>query len=329
MPHHKSTERLEVSIKKQIVSLEESIREAKMRKHGSTRIEWTTRREGIPQIALSGPTPHVFSFFEKLTGLTTSIFEVHTGPVVGIYKLEGLSFQIVLCPYGHGIGRSTQERILNLIRSSDLLLIDLPPSSWTNYWMEFRRWALDHNLEVSPKQALVEIKMMPTGGVRVVGKSNNFSQDDLTDFLRGYGILNCLVRVSTDATIDDVEAVIFGRTFKKCLFVIPRGSSPTDGIEPNSISYEAIFSSPSLFVDRLLYNLNLVRVYTMSSSGVKAQHPLLLKQGSTVIQVARNIHKDLWLNFKYAKLWRKGASSPIRVGRDFIVMDEDVVEVFD
>ncbi len=329
MPHHKSTERLEVSIKKQISNLDDEIQSAKSRRTGSTRVEWQVEKGIFPQVALSGPLETIAPLFKRLTGLQTSLFEVHKGPVVGAYHLGGLTLQIILTPYDRNIGRLVQERLLYLVRTSDLLLIALPSKSWNEYWTEFNRWTLEHNLEVSPKQAAVELRNMPTGGVRMVGKATAFSESALVSFLQGYNILNCIVKVTPDATLDDVEAVIFGRIFKKCAFLTPPKASPIEGVTSASFNIDDVFSSPSRFVDSLLANMELVRINTRSASGTVAERPLLIRSNSRVIEVARDIHKDLWRNFKYAKVWRGSERPPIRVGKDFRVANGDVIEIFD
>lgn len=329
MPHHKSTERLEVSIKKQISNLEDEIESAKSRKTGSTRVEWQVEKGIFPQLALSGPFEYTIRIFKELTGLTASLFEVHKGPVVGAYRLGGLTLQVMLTPYDRAIGRQVQERLLYLIRTSDLLLIDLPPKSWEEYWSEFSRWTLEHNLEVSPKQAAVELRNMPTGGIRLVGRSNSFSETELISFLQGYNILNCIVKISQDATLDDVEAVIFGRAFKKCAFLTPAGVSAVEGVSSASFGLDDVFTSPQKFVDMLLVNMELIRINTRSASGTIAQRPLLVRLNCKVIEVARDIHKDLWRNFKYAKVWRGVGRPPIRVGKDFKVANGDIIEIFD
>ncbi len=329
MPHHKSTERLEVSIKKQISNLDDEILSAKSKKTGSTRVEWQVEKGIFPQVALSGPFESAAPLFKGLTGLTASLFEVHQGPVVGAYHLGGLTLQVMLTPYDRGIGRQVQERILYLIRTSDLLLINLPSRSWADYWSEFSRWTLEHNLEVSPKQAAVELKNMPTGGIRLVGRSDTFSEEEVISFLQGYNILNCIVKISPDATLDDVEAVIFGRAFKRCAFLTPPGLAPIEGVGAASFDFDNVFASPSKFVDMMLANMELIRINTRSSSGTIAQRPLLIKRNCRVIDVAKDIHKDLWRNFKYAKVWRGYGKPPIRVGKDYKVVNGDVIEIFD
>jgi len=45
MPKHKSTEKLELSIKRQISSLQQEVERKRTRKTGSTKLEWTVKKE--------------------------------------------------------------------------------------------------------------------------------------------------------------------------------------------------------------------------------------------------------------------------------------------
>jgi ribosome-interacting GTPase 1 len=329
MPHHKSTERLEVSIKKQIANLEANIKVASARKTGSTKVEWVVQKDTFPQITLSGPLEQTTSLFKALTGLEASYFELHRSPIVGAYKSDGLTFQVIFTPFDPRIGRQVQEKMIYLIKSSDLLLIALPSQNWEDYWNTFNQWTLGHNLEVSPEQAVVELKNVPTGGIRIVGKSKHISEAELIQFLQSYSISNCIIKLSSDATLDDVEAVIFGRAFKRCAFVAPYDTQ-LKGIATSSYMPRiSVFDHPRRFDEMLLSSIGLIRVYTRSPNGIVAQRPLLVGRNTRIIDIAKDIHKDLWRNFKYAKIWRKHSTTPIRVGKDFRVNDLDIIEVFD
>jgi len=48
----------------------------------------------------------------------------------------------------------------------------------------------------------------------------------------------------------------------------------------------------------------------------------------TVAEVARQIHSDLFRNFKYAKIWGVSAKyNGEKVGIDHMLMDRDIVEI--
>jgi len=55
----------------------------------------------------------------------------------------------------------------------------------------------------------------------------------------------------------------------------------------------------------------------------------LRKKNTSVIELAKIIHKDLVKNFKYARLWRHTESKPLIVGRDHILQDKDIIEIHD
>jgi len=53
-----------------------------------------------------------------------------------------------------------------------------------------------------------------------------------------------------------------------------------------------------------------------------------LRIGSTVLDLARAVHKDFAENLKFARVWSRGGDiDGLRVNRDHVLSDEDVVEL--
>jgi 50S ribosomal subunit-associated GTPase HflX len=80
---------------------------------------------------------------------------------------------------------------------------------------------------------------------------------------------------------------------------------------------------------RALYELlGVVRVYT-KSPGKKADltAPFTLPHGSTVVDVAGTIHKDFAQRLKYARIWGSDKFDGQMVQRDYVVQEEDVIEL--
>jgi len=74
--------------------------------------------------------------------------------------------------------------------------------------------------------------------------------------------------------------------------------------------------------------LRKIRVYTKAGNRMD-DHPMVLPAESTVRDLTKVIHKDLLLSFRFARVWRKNSHhSGQRVGLDFVLKDEDTVEVF-
>lgn len=75
--------------------------------------------------------------------------------------------------------------------------------------------------------------------------------------------------------------------------------------------------------------LRIVRVHS-KVPGKKAEtdSPFALKQGSTVMDMARAVHKDFAEKLDFARVWsRDGAVEGLRVNRDYVLRDKDIVEL--
>jgi hypothetical protein len=74
--------------------------------------------------------------------------------------------------------------------------------------------------------------------------------------------------------------------------------------------------------------LHVVRVYS-KIPGKKAERasPFALKRGSTVLDMAKAVHKDFSEKLQYARVWNAAGLEGLRVNRDHVLADEDVVEL--
>jgi ribosome-interacting GTPase 1 len=74
--------------------------------------------------------------------------------------------------------------------------------------------------------------------------------------------------------------------------------------------------------------LRVVRVYS-KIPGKKAEKdaPFTLKVGSTVMDMAKAVHKDFAEKLQYARVWNASGLDGLRVNRDYVLADEDIVEL--
>jgi len=74
--------------------------------------------------------------------------------------------------------------------------------------------------------------------------------------------------------------------------------------------------------------LRVVRVYS-KIPGKKAERtsPFALKRGSTVMDMAKAVHKDFSEKLQYARVWNAAGLEGLRVNRDYVLADEDIVEL--
>lgn len=74
--------------------------------------------------------------------------------------------------------------------------------------------------------------------------------------------------------------------------------------------------------------LGVVRVYTKApGKEVERERPFTVRQGDTVLDVARLVHKDIAEGFRFARMWGAAVFDGQQVGAEQPVSDGDIVEL--
>lgn len=96
---------------------------------------------------------------------------------------------------------------------------------------------------------------------------------------------------------------------------------------PFLIIKQSEFNNPTL-KQKIWAKLNKIRVQTRTK-GKAADKPVILKQGATVKDVAKIVHKDFVKKFKYAKIWGPSAKfNGQQVGLEHKLTDGDTIEIY-
>jgi small GTP-binding protein len=74
--------------------------------------------------------------------------------------------------------------------------------------------------------------------------------------------------------------------------------------------------------------LKVLRVYS-KIPGKKADHnePYVFKEGSTLMDMAKSVHKDFYQKLRFARIWGKEKYQGQKVNRDYVLQDEDIIEL--
>lgn len=324
-PKHKSTEKLEMQLKRQMRSLEDEI-ERRKKKHAKVVNIWGIKKEADLQLGIIGKLNETIEYFNKVTKMQVDFFETFARPIVGTIKADSILLQTILCPFDSQIGESKQKKIGNLLGNIDLLMIILPESGHLEYLIDVINWLSQYNITITLLKKDVKIETTGTGGIRVVGKSRFCSENEIKQFLYEYKIMNGIIKVSEETTLEDIESTIFGQVSKPGI-ILYRNSKQEIDVRSNykNISLVPLESDKHDLLKIILDTLGLIRVYTKRRDTEIAEHPILVKKGAPVIEAAKIIHKELAENFLYAKLIR--AKEEIKVGKYFILNDGDIIEV--
>jgi len=144
-------------------------------------------------------------------------------------------------------------------------------------------------------------------------------------------------------TLDDIEDVILetNLTYKPTIVVANKADLP-DASESygrlldkigSKIPVRAISSHTGLGLSelgkQLFETLDLVRVYTKEPNATRpSPEPFIIRRGTTVGELSRQIHSVLFHQFKYARVWGKSVSyDGERVGIGHTLSDGDVVQI--
>ena len=74
--------------------------------------------------------------------------------------------------------------------------------------------------------------------------------------------------------------------------------------------------------------LHVVRVYSkVPGKKVERDSPFTIRVGSTVLDMAKAVHKDFAEKLQYARVWSASGLDGLRITRDYVLSDEDVVEL--
>ena len=353
VPRHKGTARLCVQVKRQIKTLQNEIVEKKRRKAGRSGPRLFLEKEGAAQIVILGPTKVGRS--SLLTSITNAKTEVSDypyttrEPVPGMFQYEDLQFQIVEAPAlieGAAEGESWGLQSLGIARNADglILMVDLsqnPDKQLTLILSEMEK----ARILMQKPRARVEIERKHVGaGLRiiVVGRLINCNLRDVEALLKGYRILDGVVKIYGEATLDDVEDAIFESTVYRPAIIVANKTDTPEAMKNlrelerfvgDQVPIVPISCKTRSGLDKLgteiFKALEIIRVYTKEpNERAPSPKPFFLKKGATVSDLAKLVHSDFIKRFSHARVWSKRlAFSPQKVGSTFILEDKDVVEL--
>lgn len=289
MPHHKGTDKLRASLRKKLSKLKV---EQERRKGASRTDLYTVKREGAGQVALVGlPNVGKSQLLASLTNAEPGVAHypfTTQRPQAGMVTFENVQIQLVDLP------PLTEDHFepwaFNIMRSADALLLVL-------------------DLSQDPLAELETI-LKVLHGQRIVLLGKDDKDAGTTGFIKS----SLMVGNKGDlAEAEENFAVLqefYGERFPITMVSAQRGLN-LEGLR-----------------GRLYTLLNIMRVYPKRPGHEPdLSSPVILRQGSTVLDLAKEIHKDFVTKLRYARIWGSGKFDGQRVQRDYPLQDGDIIEL--
>ena len=293
LPKHKGTEKLQCDLKTKI---SRAVDDAEGGKSGAKKggVSYKVPSEGAGQVALVGPANTGKSAL--LAALTKAKPEVAPypfttrAPYPGMAAWEDARFQLVDLP--PVTADFLEPWMPGLVASADsaLLVLDLA----------------DDDLIDATEVALARLS---AAHVELVGELPFDSEDETLRHVRTVIVAN---KLDADGAGDRLEIL---REWYGNRFPIV-GASATSGLQLDtlrSVAYDT---------------LGVIRAYTkVPGKPADRSRPFTVPIGSTVLDLAREIHRDFEQSLKFAKVWGSGTFEGQTVRRDHELRDLDVVEL--
>jgi len=302
IPKHKGTEKMRADLKRRMAKLRE---ESQKKGHASSRLSamYSVHREGAGQIVLTGaPNTGKSSILARLTHAAPEIGDYpYTTrlPQPGMMPHQNVQVQIVDLP---PIDERTYEPwIGGIVRAADLVLlvVDLGNADVLEEVEEVRR-------------------VLASSRLVLEGRDGTRSDGEETGLVKKPAVIGAN-KVDDPVAPENLPIVreFFGVEFE----ILPFSAATGSGMDA--------------LRESLYRSLNVVRVYT-KIPGKKADlnsAPFVLKRGSTVLDLARAVHRDFSETLKFARIWsgEKTGSVPRYNGQMVDLQhpldDEDIVEL--
>ena len=292
LPKHKGTEKLQADLKTKISRLKEEVEgEKKAAKKG---VSHKIPHEGAGQVVIMGaPNVGKSQTLARLTSAHPEVapytFTTHA-PQPGMMPWHDVQVQLVDTP---PITSDYLEGYLpGMIRSADaaLLVGDL---------------SVDEGLE----QADELLRRLAAAKIRLVTHAAPDTGNEAVVEKNTLLVANKLDTPDAPSRLEMLRELV-GDRFE----VVPVSATVGTGMEE--------------LRDRIYRFLNVVRVYSKApGKPADMQRPFTCPAGSTVLDVARLVHKDIAEGLKFARLWGTAVYDGQSVGREHVVHDGDLIEL--
>ena len=290
-PKHKGTDHLRANLRAKVAKAMEDLEHPK---RGSGQPQpYAIRKEGAGQAVFIGlPNAGKSQLLATLTGAAAKVAEypfTTRVPLPGMLRYQNVLVQLVDTPAIND--QEVQARLFSMLRNTEILLMVL-------------------DLSGDPLSEADEVMSeLDSFGFHLLGEAEDPDPEDHRAQKRVLVVGNKVDTEGSDTAFELLEELYGAR------FPMARVSA-VDGVGLDDLA-RAIFET-----------LGKIRVYLKArGSEPDYDQPLVLDQGSMVDDAAHLLHKDWTRRFKFALLWGSGKFEGQRVGRDYVLVDGDTIEL--
>ena len=265
--------------------------------------------------------------------------------IPGVMEHRGAKIQILDLPgliKGAAEGKGRGKEILNVIRSSDMVLYIVDPFQDAHFRVLHRELE-NAGIRLNQTKPPVFVKRVDKGGidVRTTVEQTHLTSDEMGDIIRSFGYTSAIVTLRKDTTAEMLVDTLAGsRIYSKSVIAVNKIDiaseeeiTSAEKALPQDWPIMRISAFKGTGLDELkdfIYdNLGFMSIF-LKPQGQEAdmEEPLIVKDDSTVRNVCNNLHRDFVRKFRFARV--KGPSAKFdwqRVGLDHTLKDGDILSI--
>jgi len=333
IPKHKGTEKLIKQIRRQIASLRREISKSNLKR--SSRKGIVIERIGDVQVALIGM---IDSYKNQLMAdLVENVLKFYS-PIelrAGIFKFGLLRFQVIELPaISNFVDSAYLRQATSILKNTDIIVAVCCQAEELSY-LKDKLWESMGILLTTGSSRILVKRLPPKSGLKIVVEGSfNGTIRDVERLLKKMKFDNYEIRIEGSMNLQFLKKFLKkGGVFKPSLILLMHTVERSNFSSDTGL-YGFVYDFNDVnrkikFGEKVLKALDLIRIYTKRVGEPNPDlRPVLMKNGSTVLDLAKRIHKTMYRNFKYAKVWSKELKHSVaRVGRNYKLKDCDIVEI--
>ncbi len=265
--------------------------------------------------------------------------------IPGMMKYKGAEIQILDLPgliVGASKGRGRGREVISAVRSVDLLMLMIDAFNLQQIELIEKELHVA-GVRLNEKKPDVVITKKSYGGI-IVNSTVPLTHlnELLIKAIASEFVINADITLRDDLTEDQlIDSFAQNRVYISALVVINKTDLASADVLKGLINQLhqkrwdvcAISAKNKQNLDplkeQIFLHLRLIRIY-MKPVGKKADfmQPMILREGQTVADACRYIHRDFHRNFRYASVWGPSAKhSGQKVGLEHTLKDQDVLTI--
>ncbi len=333
-PYNKATEHHVGRLKAKLARLKEELEKEKAK---SARQTISIKKEGDATVVLVGfPSVGKSSLLNALTGAKSEVADYDfttTKPVPGVLEFKHAKIQIIDMPgivEGAASGKGRGKEVLSAVRIADLIVIVADVFRLDSIEI-VKKELYESGIRLDQKPPDVVIKRKDRGGLKISSTvSLSVDTKTIAEILKEYRIHNADVLIKEDITVERlIDALNGNRVYIPSITVVNKIDLADVECDAIKVSAEKGINL-ELLKEEIYRKLKFIKVY-LKPPGERANldKPMILREGATVADVCRKLHKDFVDNFKYAKVWGRSVKfGGQRVGIEHVLSDNDVLSIY-